>query len=50
MAEPDASKIIRCTLEDNIQNRVALGENLAGKILENGGKEILEHLYNEEIK
>ncbi len=50
VAEPDASKIIRYTLEDNIQNRVALGENLAGKILENGGKEILEHLYNEEIK
>lgn len=50
VAEPDASKIIRCTLEDSIENRIALGENLAGKILENGGKEILEHLYNEEIK
>lgn len=50
VAEPDASKIIRYTLEDSTQNRIALGENLAKKILENGGKEILEHLYNEEIK
>lgn len=50
VAEPDASKIIRYTLEDSVQNRIALGENLARKILDNGGREILEHLYNEEIK
>lgn len=46
VAEPNAGKVIRCTLEDNAQNRIALGENVARKILENGGKEILEQLYN----
>lgn len=48
VAEPNADKIIRYTLEDSLENRVALGENVAKKILENGGKEILEHLYNNE--
>lgn len=48
VAEPNAGRVIRYTLEDNVENRIALGENVAGKILENGGKEILEQLYNNE--
>ncbi len=48
VANPDASKIIRYTLTDNIENRVKLGENLAKTILENGASEILQQLYNQE--
>lgn len=47
VAEPDASKIIRYSLEDEIGNHIALGENLAQLVLNNGGKEILERLYNQ---
>ncbi len=46
VAEPDATKIIRHTLTDTIENRIQLGETLAKTILENGAKEILQHLYN----
>lgn len=45
VAEPDASKIIRKTLNDSADNRIQLGQNLAKAILESGGKEILERLY-----
>lgn len=48
VAEPDASKIIRYTLTDTIENRIQLGENLAKTILENGASEILQRLYNQQ--
>lgn len=48
VAEPDASKIIRYTLTDTIENRIQLGEYLAKTILENGASEILQRLYNQQ--
>lgn len=47
VAEPDGQKVIRKTLEDNTENRIALGEKLAETILNSGAKEILERLYCE---
>lgn len=47
VAEPDGQKVIRKTLEDSTENRIALGEKLAETILNSGAKEILERLYCE---
>lgn len=47
VAEPDGQKVIRKTLEDSTENRIALGKKLAETILNSGAKEILERLYCE---
>lgn len=47
VAEPDGQTIIRKTLEDSTENRIALGEKLAETILNSGAKEILKRLYCE---
>ena len=49
VAEPDASVVLRHSMQGDIKDHVKLGEELAQKFLASGAKEILDHLYNNEI-
>jgi len=49
VAEPDASIILRHSLQGDVKNRIQLGKDLAQKLLDSGAKDILDRLYNDEI-
>ncbi len=48
VAEPDGTVLIREKVEGHVNDRIALGKELAEKILARGAKAILEKLYQEE--